>query len=468
MSSESNSDDQQVAAYYKWQRRGSPLWDDWTDWFATERERAEPQGMLGETYFIQRLGDIYSLSPIRYACGRGTLSDENDVIPVSWELNCDVTGSSVLVLSSPVMLDPNRMVRRDRTFREWRLEGRSLDERRTVWGEGILTPSMRFSFGRNSDVPRYFCHFRRIVIRDLSSAAPSSLTAYVSNLHFVGLEWTVRVGRHVADSFSIGVADRRIRFQLQDQHELLQQLIQIGRIDRALLSTITVPVEPGEALEVGLDVLDRIEWLSAVLTQNRTFSPVVRLDRDGENCGWIVSEVNSAPFISGGLVDNHAIPGGLKTTIEAVYDRFALLDARIDLRRFVDMLLVVAQQKHGEFKLSGLILAFEYLCTRLLKDYGRPPAPETSIQDKLRMLNGFLRFIPRTLLDDKLRADIRNPLFHTGMIVGADVPTLWSWYTRYYDLIIQILFVVLHFRGDYLSPVTNSPQHVPVPQVQVP
>ncbi len=119
-------------------------------------------------------------------------------------------------------------------------------------------------------------------------------------------------------------------------------------------------------------------------------------------------------------------------------------------------------------KLGGLILAFEYLCIALLTAYGRPPTAEASIQDKLRMLNGFLRFIPRTLLDDELRADIRNPLFHTGIIVGADMPTLWTWYTRYYDLMIQILFVLLNFRGDYVSPLTNAPEHVPVPAASVP
>ena len=26
----------QTAAYYRWLERGSPLWDDWTDWFEAE------------------------------------------------------------------------------------------------------------------------------------------------------------------------------------------------------------------------------------------------------------------------------------------------------------------------------------------------------------------------------------------------------------------------------------------------
>jgi hypothetical protein len=84
------------------------------------------------------------------------------------------------------------------------------------------------------------------------------------------------------------------------------------------------------------------------------------------------------------------------------------------------------------------------------------------------MLNGFLRFIPSGLLGEELRADIRNPLFHTGTIVGADVLTLWSWFTRYFDLLIQIFFVILNFRGAYISWVTNAPQSVPVPAHPLP
>jgi hypothetical protein len=50
----SNLDDRRKAAYYNWQRRGGPLWDDWTDWLATEgggetrKNRAEALKLIGE------------------------------------------------------------------------------------------------------------------------------------------------------------------------------------------------------------------------------------------------------------------------------------------------------------------------------------------------------------------------------------------------------------------------------------
>ena len=59
MSDDSHISYNQIYAYYYWQRRGSPLWDDWTDWFAAERDRAEPQASPLENTPV-RLKPIYS------------------------------------------------------------------------------------------------------------------------------------------------------------------------------------------------------------------------------------------------------------------------------------------------------------------------------------------------------------------------------------------------------------------------
>lgn len=94
------------------------------------------------------------------------------------------------------------------------------------------------------------------------------------------------------------------------------------------------------------------------------------------------------------------------------------------------MLLVIKQQKYPDFKLSGLILVFENLCTAMLVAYGSPPTDDASIQAKLRAFNNQLRFMPAALLGDELRADIRNPSFHTGVLVGASMQAKWGWFTR--------------------------------------
>jgi hypothetical protein len=322
--------------------------------------------MLGEDYFNQRLGDINGLSPVRYVCGRGTLAAENDVIPVEWELNCAVTGAVVLVLSSQVMLDINRMVNANGVFREWTLAGRSLDDCRELRGEGVIVPSIRFTVGQTPELPRYFCHYRSLDLSDDPARIATSITAYLSNFQFEGIDWSARDRGGVADSFTVNVAGRRVVFRQHEQLDHLKNLLGIDRIDRALLSTVTIPLHQGEAVADGLSILARLEWLTAFLSQNRTFSPAIRVNQDGESCGWIMPAVSLAPMVGRQLIDNHVVPAGLRTTIEAIYDQFGALDVPIDLKRFVDMVLVVAQQKHAEFKLSALILAFEYLCTKSL------------------------------------------------------------------------------------------------------
>jgi hypothetical protein len=151
--------------------------------------------MLGEDYFNQRLGDINGLSPVRYVCGRGTLAAENDVIPVEWELNCAVTGAVVLVLSSQVMLDINRMVNANGVFREWTLAGRSLDDCRELRGEGVIVPSIRFTVGQTPELPRYFCHYRSLDLSDDPARIATSITAYLSNFQFEGIDWSGSTGR---------------------------------------------------------------------------------------------------------------------------------------------------------------------------------------------------------------------------------------------------------------------------------
>jgi hypothetical protein len=109
-------------------------------------------------------------------------------------------------------------------------------------------------------------------------------------------------------------------------------------------------------------------------------------------------------------------------------------------------------QKHIEFKIAALILAYEFFSTTYLTYQGKPPPQESNVEQKLNQLNFYLRFIPRAMLDDTLRTNIRNPLFHQGAIAGADTDTLWEWYSRYYDLLVQIMFVVLGYTGQYISP----------------
>jgi hypothetical protein len=450
-----------IAAYDRWLRRGAPLWDDLVDWFSAESVLRERQNMVGEEFFQGRLGDIYVLSPIPYLCGRGCLRREARFVDVLWELNVSVTGSATLVLSSHTLLDINQMIGPGRAFLDWGLLGETLDGQHAIDARGIIISNVRFSVGTNADIPRYVCHFQRADIRPSSPVRPDNVVAFVQNLSFAGIEFSRQGTRIVADKFCTTIANREVVYQLREDHDRLKQLLEIDRIDRGLLSCISLPLSPNEAVEDGLRILENIEWLTSFFSQNRTFAPLVQLKQNGEPCGWTILEMSSDPLSPHAIVDNHAIPGGLRAALQDTYDRYCFVQGRIDLRVFVDLYLICAQQKHADIKLANLILAFEYLCTMLLTAYGRPPAVDASIQDKLRMLNGFLRFIPAALLDEELRADVRNPLFHTGALVGTDMRTKWEWFTRYFDLLIQIVCVVLQYQGQYISPINAAPCPTP-------
>jgi hypothetical protein len=345
-------------------------------------------------------------------------------------------------------------------FQYYQLRGTSADATYGINAVDVIVPNMQFTAGTERQRPHYFCHASEIRVVQ-SDQRPTRVVGLAQNLAFAGIDWTQFPDRRVADHFRIDVADRTVIYRHATNYDRLREMIKIERIDRALLANIEIPVQEQESVQDVMVVLNHLEWLTSLTTENRTFCPLIRLDRDDLIVGWIIRDLPSYPLVSGGLIDNHFIPGGLRNVLQTCFDRLVFLRGRIELHRIIDMLLVVKQQKYPEFKLSGLILAFENLCTNALIAYGSPPNAEASIQTKLRSLNNHLRFMPAELLGDELRANIRNPLFHTGALVGANMQTKWEWFTRYLDLIDQIILVLLEYRGDYISPITNASQTTP-------
>lgn len=416
--------------------------------------------MLGQPYFERRLGDIYDLSPIPYVAGVGELSDGTAPIQARWELNVSVTGKPVLAISTKKVIGPDRMAKAGR-FVEWRLVGKSTDGEYTATAEGVILSNLSFSSAE--EYTTYFGHFRQMDLLRAGANSPTRLEALVRNLDFVGLEWSQHGSAKRQDKFHVTVAGRQVYFHNYAEQKRLKELIEIDRLDRAILGEIHVPIVADESLETAMTTLEMIEWFTAFLTMNRTSAPVIRLTDQGNLCGWRIMELGSDPFRRGDIVDNHLIPAGMKAAFETAFANFLRLDPKLDLRRFIDMMLVMRNQKQLEFMLAGLLLSYEFFTTKFLTDQGKPPPQESNVQQKLNQLNSYLRFIPKDMLDDTLRKDIRNPLFHQGAIVGADMATLWDWYTSYFDLLIQIVFVVLGYSGNYISPINHQPTVVPTP-----
>lgn len=416
--------------------------------------------MLGQPYFERRLGDIYDLSPIPYIAGSGVLDDGTAPIQVYWELNVAVTGEPVLAISTKTFICLDRMAMGGR-FVEWTLSGQSHDGVFTTNTAGVILSQI--SFSTNDEYATYFCHFKVMELNRLGAIAPSIIEALVRNLDFMGLEFSKHGNEQRLDKFHVNVADRQVYFHNYIECKRLKDLMSIDRIDRAILGEIHVPIVAGESLEQAMTTLENIEWFTAFLTMNRTFAPVIRLTDKGQLCGWRILELGSDAYRRDGIVDNHLIPGGMKAAFENAFSTFLKLEPKLDLRSFIDMTLVTKSQKQLIFRLAGLLLSYEFLTTKFLTDQGNPPPQESNVQQKLNQLNAYLRFIPKDMLDDTLRKDIRNPLFHQGAIVGADITTLWDWYTSYFDLLIQIVFVLLAYSGNYISPVNNQPTKVPTP-----
>ncbi len=422
--------------------------------------------MLGREYFERRLGDIFPLSPVPYLCGEGELQDGKGAIKVQWEVCVPITGEPVFAVTSEKIIPPDRWVNADRTFVQGTLTGRMADPPSTVTASGVILSKLSFASGDNRST--YFGHFKQMDIMPDGAGKPTRVEATVRNLTFEALEWTDYGTRKTRDKFHVAVAGRQVYFHLGRQEQDLKNLIEIERIDRALLSDAHVPVAAGETADDGLRILSTLESLLSFLTLNRATAPLLRLLDGDKQAGLRIMDLPSSPYCRDEIVDNYTIPGGLKTCIEAIYDRFVALDGPLRLQQFIDKVLVMHQQKSVEFKLAGLILAFEFFCTSYLTYQGRPPGPETNIQQKLNQINSFLRFIPKALLNDRLRDEIRNPLFHQGVIVGANVMTLWGWYTDYFDLLIDIVFVVLGYTGKYISRQNYAPVSVPTPAASAP
>ena len=415
--------------------------------------------MVGKEYFERRIGDIYHLSPIAYMSGEGNLLDRAESIEVQWELNVSITGEHLLVLTSEKVISPDRCVNSDGTPAQWSLTGTTAEGEFTIRAVGVTLSQSLFSSERIEST--YFSHFRQM---DIISAYPrptTSLEAMARNLTFIGLETTIQDSLRSLDKFHVVVAGRQIYFYLSKQENELKNLLKIKRIDRALMSEIHIPLASGESIEDGLIILDILEWLVSFLTLNQVSAPLIRLV-DGENfCGWRVRNILSYPYKAEEIIDNGYISGGIKTCIEAIYDKFRALEITLQLRRFIDMILEMHQQRKIDLKLAVLVMTYELFCTSFLTYKREPPPEDSNIQQKMNRINYHLRFISKNFLDETLRGNIRNPLFHQGVIVGTGIEALWEWYTMYFDLLLQIVFIILGYSGSFISRVSHTPLPVP-------
>ena len=417
--------------------------------------------MRGQDYFRDRLREIYEFSPIPYLSGEGELEHGTRTVRVRWEVCVPITGDPLFALSSAVraLIPQEQWCWPSRSFNQGTLRGH-LASGETVSATGVIVTGVSLS-STAQDIT-YAAHFRQFEIIH-QERAPTAIVAEMRNFTFLGTEQVIRGEGWYLGRFRTVLPSRTVVFEMKPEHERIESLIKSERIDRAILSEARIPLLGSEQHNDVWSILSNLEWLLSFLTLNRINSPIVRwLDGDAI-CRTTISDWFSDCYRHVEIMDNLRVPGGLKICLEQVYPNFAALDQTLGLRHLVDKLLQSVDQTSIDFQLAGLILSFEYLCTRYLTSQGSPPGDASSIQDKLRAANRYLRFIPSGLLDDTLRNNIRNPLFHTGAIPNTDMDALLGWYREYFELLIQIIFMILGYRGEYISRLNYEPARMPVP-----
>lgn len=118
----------------------------------------------------------------------------------------------------------------------------------------------------------------------------------------------------------------------------------------------------------------------------------------------------------------------------------------------------INQQKYIDLKLATMIMAYEYLLLKYLLEKGKDKDKiGKNIQQKLRQINEFLRFIPSELMGDELRDLVRNPLSHQGEIPSLTCREKINLFKPYYNLLIIVILRILDYKGQYVSVITHRP-----------
>ncbi len=190
--------------------------------------------MVGEDYFRRRLGDIYELSPVPYLHGTGIFSSDVGRYDVEWELNAAITGNHTLVLSMQEYPDFGLFGRSGQRFTNWTLEGTTSDGEQTARSTTVMVHGMSPS---PTGVILY-CRFKQMRLeRPSVQETASGMEAQIMNLALVPAHLRVEL------------QGRNIDLRLNDSHQEIRQLLNSGRIDRAIMSTLHLPVN-GDMAEV--------------------------------------------------------------------------------------------------------------------------------------------------------------------------------------------------------------------------
>lgn len=408
--------------------------------------------MQGEKYFKDRLIDIYEFSPVKYTCGSGTLIYIDNSIEISWELVVAISGEVLFFISSDVRL--GLMLSSQTNEHNIDISGVSSCANWIIQARTVSLDNVNFSNSDTLNKSLISCSAKEIELTKTihSENYIKHLRGWIYNFNFLGLETSTYGNLMVRDKFTANIHSRNVVFKQLIGINKIKEQIKINRISRAMLSTVTVPILNVETIQEVVDLLQKITWMISFLNINTNMSPVVEYWTDSEPTKINIRGLVSSPYHGNVIINNQHVESGIKIFLENYFDIFQKFDKEINLRKFVGNLLGMYEAKYIEHKIAGLVLSIEYLLTKYLIYRGQSDEIAIlSIQDKLKRVNTYLRFIPSEYLGDGIRKDVRNPLFHSGELALLNGSEIYKYYSEYFDLLIQIFLRIIDYKGGYIS-----------------
>ncbi|MCF2146173.1 hypothetical protein IQ276_006855 [Desmonostoc muscorum LEGE 12446] len=403
--------------------------------------------MLGKDYFTIRLGDIYEYSRVQYKFGEG-ISNKN--AKYLWELCVDVSGNIIFVLSSKESL---HFLEHDTNVESF--SGTSDDE---VWEISctdikILTTKVEVSYKST-----WFCLPSAVVLKlkVQPDNIPTLARAYFSNFNFSSVD--------CERGFFVNLNGKKLCFQMLENSNRLIDLIDIERINNAIVSTVSIPINYDEDINVIENEVQAISWFLSFLSMNTNFSPVIEYLMDDKIVQYSIENTVKNCFSRTRLIDNYHIHEGITKAFNECYQHYKNLQSSMDINTIIGLLVEIKQQKYIDLKIASMLMAYEKLTLKYLLSQGLDENKiGNNIEQKLGTLNTHLdKFIPKNIMinNDKLRNSIRNPLFHQGEIPKLTLDEKINFFKDYFDLLIKIILKILKYNGEYISVKTHRASKV--------
>ena len=409
--------------------------------------------MLGEKYFQDKYAGIYDLCPIKYEYGTGIISykssddkenkenkddKEDKKYSVDWEFVASITGESTFVIHYNGFFLPNEF------DADIKFNGETHCKNWDVKCDNIKLISQTIStFDKTIShyIVHDFCFIKKgINIQDINYVEGSIL-----NFDFLGTEITKTDLRIAYDHFTVHIHNKDCQFYNLENNKEIKDLINLKRIDRAILSYVKIQIIKDENVK---DIDQQLKLISNFLkfvNLNSCDYPIIQYYHDNTIYKKVYRNIVNSSFHRSVIVNN--INSGLPQIFNDCYANFCNLDQKLYLSKFIPMLLGMREGKYLENKIINLLYCYDYFLMKILNL--NDEELDLDIQTKIRLLNSrhLNNLIPLDKIADLTEKNIKNLILKDsqGYTTHAD------FYFKYLDLLIKIILFVLEYKGTYFS-----------------